>query len=180
MTKSTGKHRKAQIPDFNDGSAIQIPLTKGHITLIDWDDRIAATLLWYASMDRKRLCYAMRKERQVSGSYKTILLHRFVMESILERPLNKDEFIDHINGNSLDNRRENLRIATNAQNLHNRKSNSTNTSGYKGVYWHKPTKKWRAKISVMGKIHYLGQYNTPEEAYAVYCKAATLYFGEFA
>lgn len=90
------------------------------------------------------------------------------------------EHIDHINGDKTDNRVENLREATNAENMQNRAAPRNNTSGYKGVSWHKRDRKWRAKIQVDGKRRYLGHFDTPEEAHAAYCEAAREHHGEFA
>jgi len=88
--------------------------------------------------------------------------------------------IDHINCDKADNRIENLRAVTASQNQHNRKLNSNNTSGYKGVYYHKPLNKWCAKIRLESKRMHLGYYNTPEEATEVLRKAREELHGVFA
>ena len=88
--------------------------------------------------------------------------------------------IDHINCDKVDNRIENLRAVTDSQNQHNRKLNSNNTSGYKGVYYHKPLNKWCAKIRLEYKGIHLGYYKTPEEADAVVRKAREELHGSFA
>lgn len=80
--------------------------------------------------------------------------------------------IDHINGNRADNRIENLRLATRAQNQANAKLRKDNTSGYKGVSFHKKHGKWSANISVNGKVVWLGVYDTPEEAHGRYLQEA--------
>ena len=90
------------------------------------------------------------------------------------------EHIDHINGDKTDNRVENLREATNAENQRNRAAQRNNTSGFKGVSWNKRDSKWRAYIQVDGKFRHLGNFATPEEAHAAYCKAAEELFGEIA
>jgi hypothetical protein len=74
------------------------------------------------------------------------------------------EYIDHVNGNKLDNRIENLRAATHSENLYNRKLQSNNLSGVKGVSWDKSSKKWKARISVDGKDLLLGKFDSIEEA----------------
>jgi hypothetical protein len=102
-----------------------------------------------------------------------ILLHRFIVNC----PAGK--CVDHINGNTLDNRRENLRICTQAENRCNSRIQNNNTSGYKGVSWSEGHKKWRSQIKLNKKIIHLGYFNTPEEAYAAYCAASEKYHGEY-
>jgi len=86
---------------------------------------------------------------------------------------------DHINGNALDNRIDNLRSATRKQNMANQRMKRTNRSGYKGVSWNSDTGKWRADIS-RGPAHYLGQFTDPVEAAKAYDIAALNLYGEFA
>ncbi len=88
--------------------------------------------------------------------------------------------IDHENRNRLDDRIENLRIATQSQNMANAELRSTNTSGYKGVHWDNRAKKWVAQIKVNYKLKYLGSFDDPAYAHAVYVKAAKEAFGEYA
>lgn len=90
-----------------------------------------------------------------------------------------ENFIDHINHIRDDNRWTNLRAATNSQNQANRVKQKNNKAGYKGVCWHKSTKKWRAKIVHMNKSIYIGYYTTREEASEAYKKKAIELFGEF-
>ena len=91
-----------------------------------------------------------------------------------------NEKIDHINGDKADNRWCNLREATSAQNCWNRQKASNNTSGFKGVHWHKAHGRWVARIMIDGKRRHLGAFDTPEEAYAAYCNAARRDHCEFA
>lgn len=102
------------------------------------------------------------------------LLHRIIMgepESML---------IDHINRNPLDNRRSNLRICTHQQNQCNRGKQSNNTSGFKGVCWHKGNQKWVAEIRINGKCKHLGYFDDPEEAHQTYIRTAQKLHGDFA
>lgn len=91
-----------------------------------------------------------------------------------------DGVIDHINGDPSDNRLCNLRIATHQQNIQNRKVNSNNRSGFKGVSLHKKSGRWVAWITRGGRSVYLGLHDTPEQAHAAYVEAAKKHFGEFA
>lgn len=87
--------------------------------------------------------------------------------------------IDHINGVRHDNRFSNLRVASNAQNMHNIGKYENNTSGYKGVSWHKAAQKWCAQIKVNGKRIYLGIYESAELAHKAYQDFALKVHGEF-
>lgn len=90
--------------------------------------------------------------------------------------------VDHINGNGLDNRRCNLRVCSHGENMRNRTMNRNNRSGYKGVYFDpdKNGRPWRAQIRANGRKHSLGRFDTAEQAYEAYQKAAERLHGEFA
>lgn len=101
-------------------------------------------------------------------------LHRLIMNAP------KGMSIDHINGDKSDNRKSNLRICTNSENLRNRGSQSNNTSGYKGVSWSKELKKWRTQICINKKHIHVGLFKDKIEAAKAYNEAAIKYHGEFA
>lgn len=88
--------------------------------------------------------------------------------------------LDHIDGNRANNKLSNLREATQSQNCANAKLRSNNTSGFKGVYYHPKTGKWKSQIKKDGVSRHLGLFPTPEEAHKAYVKAAKELFGEFA
>lgn len=90
------------------------------------------------------------------------------------------EFVDHINGDRADNRIENLRPATRMQNQGNRKISANNTTGFKGVTYHKRIEAYAAQIRSNGKLHHLGLFDCPEAAHQAYLAAAKSKFGEYA
>jgi hypothetical protein len=106
------------------------------------------------------------------GSKPEIYLHSLIINS-------KNE-IDHINNNGLDCRESNLRCATHQQNSFNKKIGKRNTSGFKGVHWHKNTKKWEACIKKDYKTIRLGYFSDKIKAALAYNAAAIEYHGEFA
>lgn len=89
----------------------------------------------------------------------------------------KNLTLDHIDGNSWNNRIENLRLATQSQNSANAPKRANNTSGFKGVQ--ASGGKWVARIIVNGKLHHLGTFSNIEDAVAVYAFASDLAYGEF-
>ncbi len=91
-----------------------------------------------------------------------------------------DKTVDHINGNTLDNRKINLRLCTNSENLRNSKKRKTNTSGYKGVSFCKSCKKYIASITLNYKKIRLGYFEDKKEAAIAYNMAAIKYHGNFA
>ena len=87
--------------------------------------------------------------------------------------------LDHIDGDGQNNNPNNLRLATNAENLRNRGKNRNNSSGKKGVCWNKQRKKWQAEIKVNRRGIFLGRFQSINEASAAYETAAREHFGEF-
>lgn len=104
---------------------------------------------------------------------RTLYLHRLVLQPPKGVP------VDHINGDGLDNRKENLRLSSYSENSYNRRLPTHNTSGQKGVYWAKLQNKWHARIGVDGKRVHLGFFDSFEEACAVFQAAAQKYHGVF-
>ena len=87
--------------------------------------------------------------------------------------------IDHIDGNKLNNAIANLRLANRAENVRNRGTPRANTSGYKGVSFHKHQQKWRAYITANGRQHSLGYFDNREDAARAYAAAVPEVHGEF-
>jgi hypothetical protein len=163
---------------------IRIPLSqkgkkyKGlYETVIDTEDKDLAALPWSVFMRSDKLTvYAYRKENE-----QNVLMHRVILARKLEREsLLPHEEVDHIDGDGKNNTRENLRLANTNQNKHNRGKSSNNSSGYKGVSWHKDNKHWRATIGIAGKAIHIGSYPTAEEADKAACEAREKYHQDFA
>lgn len=147
--------------------------------IVSIEDADLAELRWVV-LKVSNLLYAMRIPRLNGKKCKSVLIHRVILSRMLERQLLPTEYVDHIDGNGLNNRRENLRLVTHSQNMQNQRMQVNNTSGYKGVSWHKVRGMWRATIRVNNKNKHLGYFKTRELAYAAYCEAAIKYHGEFA
>jgi hypothetical protein len=87
--------------------------------------------------------------------------------------------LDHKDTDGLNNRYKNLRLCTNSQNNGNTGLRKNNTSGFKGVSWHEPSKKWVVYICYKGKRMNLGGFDDPYKAHLRYCKIHRKLFGEF-
>lgn len=153
----------------------RIALTQGKFATVSRRD--------YSRLNRFKWCaayqhgkwYAVRGVR-LGGKQRLVRMHRV----ILGLDGRDKRYIDHRNGNGLDSTRRNLRIATNQQNQCNRGKQHNNSSGYKGVGWHKGTNKWQAYIMVGKKQRSLGLFDSPEEAAKAYNKAARTLHVRFA
>lgn len=103
----------------------------------------------------------------------------YLHNEIIKAP--KGLVVDHINGNPLDNRKCNLRIATKSQNkINSKKYTGNRTSKYKGVHYNKRDNIWLARIGINRKRIYLGSFKTEKEAALAYNEAALIYHKEFA
>ena len=109
-----------------------------------------------------------------ANSGKTIRLHRLVTNAP------QGMVVDHINGNTLNNRYSNLRVCTQQENSRNRTKNKSSTSGCVGVSWHKNKKLWQAHIGYNRETIYLGSFHNINDAIAARKVAEEKYFGEFA
>lgn len=154
---------------------IEIPLTHGRIALIDDEDAELVSGHTWRAIVSKKTAYAVRNCSRLPGPRRLVVMHRVILGLTDPRV-----FVDHINGNGVDNSRANLRIATNAQNLRNRSTPICNTSGVKGVFARRGGRRWRAQIKVDDRALYLGDFDTREEAAAAYDAKAAELFGPFA
>ena len=115
--------------------------------------------------------------RHISINGKLYKVHRLVwLMEYGELP----DYIDHIDGNGLNNHISNLRSCDMSQNIANSRSSKNNTSGFKGVSWDKKTGKWLSSIKCGRRAHNLGRFDTKEEAAAMYLAVARNLFGQFA
>lgn len=122
--------------------------------------------------------WRVRKHRNTEYAFFWEGKRRIYMHRVIMAP-NPGEFVDHINGNGLDNRRENLRICTVQQNLFNMRAEKDTVSGIKGVCWDKQKSLWMAKIMLDGKTINLGRFKNKEHAAEAYNRAAKDLFGVF-
>lgn len=118
--------------------------------------------------------YYARRFEGPKGSVKLISMHRVITNAP------DDVLIDHRSGQGLDNRKENLRFATHAQNMRNRRIDKRNTTGVTGVYWNKRKSKWQSLIMINGKRKGLGYFRTFDEAVAARKTSENEHYGEFA
>jgi hypothetical protein len=152
---------------------LKIPLTRGAFAVVDDEFSHLAGFKWIAWVDKKdrSRIYAVRRE---SMTGKTIRMHSVICG------VPADKMTDHINGDTLDNRRSNLRPVTPSQNTQNSARRSDNTSGRKGVCWHKTSRKWTAYLFHNGKQIRLGSHRDLETASLTYDCCAIAYFGVYA
>lgn len=158
----------------------EIPLTKGLVAIVDDEDfELVSAFKWYASGIPRdpTIFYAKTHEK---GTHRSITLHRMLMGEPV------GIHVDHVNGNPLDCRRPNLRVATSHQNSFNRWKDKNRkrppSSRYKGVSIHRRVNSiaWAAQIKLNQEQIYLGLYPTEEMAARAYDGAAVELFGEFA
>lgn len=160
-----------------------IQLTQGQVALVadeahDWLSRWRWYALWHPNTR------SFRAVRSVTTGLshprqRLVHMHRAVWE-YYNGPIPDGSTVDHADRDSLNNCLSNLRLATDSQQGQNRRLRSDNTSGYRGVSWNKQFSKWRARITVDGKVILLGDFTDPLEAALARDAAARIYHGEFA
>lgn len=149
-----------------------IPLTQGKRAIVD-DGDYEYINKWKWFYAQGYACRTGVKVDNISHGIR-IFMHHLII------PKTSGMDVDHINGDSLDNRRANLRLCTHQQNTKNKSLRYDSSTGYKGVSWHKQSEMYQAKICVNGKQIHLGLYDDPAVAAKVYDTAAKKYHGEFA
>ena len=152
-------------------STIEVEDCKGSLFFISTCDiSLIENHTWYVAnsgyVERKDWC---------NGANKTVRMHRQIMQ--LQRGVGN---VDHVNKLKYDNRRENLRLATKAENSINRLPPSNNTSGFTGVIWDKSRNKWSAVITVNRKLIHIGRFAVKEMAINARTLAEKKYYGQYA
>jgi len=153
-----------------EGDLIWIKLTQGKETCVDSGEWSRVKCYkWRARRCRSKF-YAATTAPGTRGGI--LYLHRFLLPAPIE--------VDHKDRDGLNNRGTNLRSATVAQNQQNRKRGRDNTSGFRGVSWHRFSNHWRASIRVNKRQRHLGYFTEKQAAAQAYDEAAKKYFGGFA
>jgi hypothetical protein len=153
----------------------EIQLTQGKIALVDDEDYNVLQKLRFYAVNNSGWWYAVTHLPREGKPQRRVFMHRL----ILNPPKNKQ--VDHINGNTLDNRRCNLRLATNSQNhMNSKKYSNDSLSQYKGVSWNSASTQWFAQIMVNQKLLHIGTFASEVDAAHAYDDKARELFGEFA
>jgi hypothetical protein len=139
----------------------KLKLTKGKEAIIDDID--------FERVSQRK--WSFHHTGYVVGGYPQVRLHRFILNA------KKGEYVDHINMDKLDNRRENLRLCTPAQNQYNQLPKRKIP---KCIYWREARKAWIVRITADGKRHWVGYFKNFDEAKKEYEKAVIRLHGEFA
>jgi len=158
----------------------EIPLTQGQVALVDNEDyERVSKFNWYALWTPNTKSFRATRRSNIdereSGRKSAIYMHRVIMNAPPEME------VDHINHDTLNNQKSNLRLCTRTENNRNQRKLSGNfSSQYKGVSWHQLAQKWRVQIQDNNKRRHLGLFTDETDAARVYNKAAREMFGEYA
>lgn len=147
----------------------KIKLTQGKYALVDDEDYEELNKYKWCANNKKCTYYALRNvyDKETKNT-RTLFMHRIILNT------KKGEIVDHIDGNGLNNQRNNIRICTYSENNINRRVPITNKSGFKGVYWNKKSRKWVVQIKKNGIRKFIGYFAEIEKAKDAYKKEATI------
>lgn len=150
----------------------EIILNTGQKVLVDDDDfpEISKYKWLYLANGTGYACRFLNE----NGKTSCVLMRREIIN------VKNDYHVDHIDGNGLNNLKENLRICSHQQNQQNKRKSKNNTSGFKGVYWNKEKQKWVSRITVLKRRIFLGYFDSIEKVAHAYDEAVVENFGEFA
>lgn len=152
----------------------EIELSKGYVALIDDEDfELVNQYSWHASFSHNKV-YASTRMSMMNGRRNILFMHRLIMNA----PSHLE--VDHKDGDSLNNTRSNLRLATHAQNQMNIRKKKGMTSQFKGVHKLQDLNKWCARIKFNQISISLGRFTSEIEAAKAYDLKARELFGEFA
>lgn len=164
--------------------SVEIPLrrrdgTVRAVAIVDDEDADLAGERWHllpgGGVRKSDNAYAVRWKDS-----RRLFVHREILARVLGRAIAPGEQGDHVDGNRMNNRRKNLRVATHSQNQRNRKSVPGASSLFLGVWWDSRRSKWEAKIQSNRHRIWLGYHDTEEDAALAYNRAATELHGDFA
>ena len=175
------RKRKGKRPVVVSGDIAYVPLTKGKVAVIDATDvPLVDKWNWRVMHKDRKDFYAARGIVQENGRFHSLMLHRFLLGVT-----NPKTFVDHINHDTLDNRRINLRACTSMESTWNARAHRRNTSGFKGVGMYRGQGKnshlayYRVYLSVGGVVYRKHGFKTAEEAFAYRNEVLSKYHGEF-
>lgn len=160
---------------------IVIKLCNGGLSTLDVEDEELLEKHWFnhSGYVRRKITRTSKSLTGGKEDREWVHFHRLVIQRKIGRDLERHEQVDHIDGNTLNNCRENLRIATHAENVRNSKSRKNSTSKYVGVSWRKRCGKWVAKVRMNKKDYHVGYFDNEVEAAKARDVIALKLHGEF-
>jgi hypothetical protein len=155
---------------------VPFSLTTGEMAWVSDEDADLTRLSWQRSTHG----HLQRNLRHGKGRRSNQELARTIMERLLARPLSPADIVEHVDGDLLNNQRENLRLLGKSALRQRDPLRQNNTSGYTGVSYDRKRHLWKAYISQQGKRTHLGRFPTATQAALAYNEAALRYFGDHA